>query len=256
MNSNILKVDNMDKLVNEEVDTTNSQLHELLPKSPFRMLILGTSGAGKSNLLLCMVLKMLVYDKVYIYSKHLEQSKYKFLKQHLETLEDTIEKECGHKIKILEHFENTLDKLPRPEDFDKDFRNLVIIDDFALTNKKNLDRIGELYVRGRHHGVSTIFLTQLYFRIPRDFRLNTNYLALFNSYNKRELSSLSQELGGDLPKGKFTQLYNTILSEPYNFFYIDNTTNNPMRRYRKNFDGLYRGELDDAGVKIEDFVSN
>jgi len=255
MNGNILKVDNMDVLVKESKDDMNSQLHELLPKSPFKMLILGTSGAGKSNLLLCMVLKMIVYDKVYIYSKHLEQSKYKFLKQHLENMEDAIEKECGHKIKILEHFENTLDKLPKPETFDKDYRNLVIIDDFALTNKKNLDKIGELYVRGRHHNVSTIFLTQLYFRIPRDFRLNTNYLALFNSYNKRELNSLSQELGGDLPKHKFRDLYNTILSEPYNFFYIDNTTNDPMKRYRKNFDGLYKGHLEEAGVNIQDFVN-
>ena len=61
LSSNVLKVENIDKMVGEETDDKeNNQIHDLLPKHPARILICGTSGAGKSNLLSVMILKQLV----------------------------------------------------------------------------------------------------------------------------------------------------------------------------------------------------
>jgi len=256
MDSNVLKVDNCDTFVKKDYDINDeidNKIHPLLPKSPFRMLITGTSGAGKSNLVLCMILKMLVYDKIYVYSKHLEQDKYKFLKQHLENMEKAMEDMDCLKIKILEQWNNTLDNLPNIETYDKEYRHLVIIDDFATCSKKDMTQITNYFVRGRHHNISVIFLTQLYFKCNRDIRLNTSYLCMFNSFNRREITSLSCELGGDLPKGMFNKIYNAILSEKYGFMYIDNTTSDIPLRYRKGFDGICRTLLDLDGIVLDDF---
>jgi len=93
----------------------------------------------------------------------------------------------------------------------------------------------------------------LYFQTPRAIRLNTNYLAIFESYNRRELTSLTTELGSDLIKGKFQKIYKSVLSKPYNFLYIDNTTNKHSHRYRSSINGLYQGAEEDLDVSIDDF---
>ena len=257
MNSNLTDVDNCDHFINDGnlEEELPSQLHPLLPKSPFKMLITGTSGSGKTNLVICMILKMLVYDKIYVFSRHLLQDKYLFLKQHLENIESAMEKSIGHKITILEKWNDTLDELPSVEDLDKEYRHLILIDDFACCNKSQMTKITDLFIRGRHKNISTIFLTQLYFQTPRPIRLNTNYLCIFESYNRRELTSLTTELGSDLIKGKFQKIYKSVLSKPYNFLYIDNTTNKHSHRYRSSINGLYQGNEEDLEVSLDDFKS-
>ena len=246
LSSNVLKVENIDKMVGEETDDKeNNQIHDLLPRHPARILICGTSGAGKSNLLSVMILKQLVYDKIYVFSKHLEQKKYSYLKNHIEGIEEMFKKKYNLNTNIIEAWESDLTKLPTVEKLDKDYRNLIVIDDFAISSKKEMDRISDLFVRGRHRSTSIIFLTQLYFKCSRDIKLNTTHIILFQSYNKRELISLTTDLGSDLPKGKFKEMYNRILSKNFQFFLIDNTTNDIDRRYRSSWDGL--GEA--GGVK-------
>jgi hypothetical protein len=257
MDKDILIIDNMDDIVQDDVDENegiSNQLHFLLPKHPARILICGTSGAGKSNLLSVMLLKQLVYDKIYCFSRHLEQPKYKFLYNHISGIEDSLKK-ANLNMTILKAWENTLDKLPKVEDLDKSYRNLIIIDDFAVSSKKEMDKISDLFVRGRHKNTTIIFLTQLYFKCSRDIKLNCSHIILFQSYNKRELTSLAMDLGSDLPKGKFQELYNRILSKKFNWFLIDNTTNKKELRYREQWSGLYSADFtENTDVKLEDVI--
>ena len=83
----------------------------------------------------------------------------------------------------------------------------------------------------------------MYFRSPRPVRLNLSYVVLFNNKNKKEISLLATEQGSDLSKGEFQKLYNSILKNKYDFFLIDNETNDENLRYRKNFDGIYTRNL-------------
>ena len=58
-----------------------------MPDRCFRMLICGKSGCGKTNMVLHMLIKPLInYDKVYLYSKNLEQEKYLDLSEILERI--------------------------------------------------------------------------------------------------------------------------------------------------------------------------
>ena len=65
------------------------QRYIYMPDKCFRMLICGPSGCGKTNLLLNILLKPLIqYDKIYLYSKSLEQEKFQYLRERLEEVSD------------------------------------------------------------------------------------------------------------------------------------------------------------------------
>ena len=55
------------------------QLYAFMPERGFRMLICGPSGSGKINTLMHMIYNLLYFDKIFLYAKNLEQSKYKDL---------------------------------------------------------------------------------------------------------------------------------------------------------------------------------
>ena len=56
-----------------------------------------------------------------------------------------------------------------------------------IYNKRLNSIVTELYIRGRKLNISLIFMTQSYFKVPRDIRLNTTHFVITKVPNKREL---------------------------------------------------------------------
>ena len=65
-----------------------------MPSNTFRMLICGPSGCGKTNALMHVLYILLYYDKIYLYSKNLEQPKYPGLVNTFAP----ISRECGYDV--------------------------------------------------------------------------------------------------------------------------------------------------------------
>lgn len=243
--NDILKIYNIDNLVKNENDHQKNQLHTLLPKHPFRMLCIGSSGLGKTSMCVQMITKQACFDKVYVISRHNTQSKYVYLKEYLEDIERSIEDSHNIKHKIIELWSDTLDDLPDiKEGFDPAFRNLILIDDFNNLTKSEEKKIASYFCRCRHANASIILCNQLYFRSPRPVRLNLSHCVLFNNNNNREIQMLANELACDMSSQDFKRLYNTILNRPYQFMLIDNTATNKSLRYRRNWDELYGKDFD------------
>ena len=87
-----MKIPNYD--LASESDSNYKRLLPYTPSNTFRMLMCGASGCGKTNTLMHMLYKFLYYDKIYLFSKNLEQPKYRKL---LETFRP-ISEEVGYDV--------------------------------------------------------------------------------------------------------------------------------------------------------------
>ena len=59
--------------------------------------------------------------------------------------------------------------------------------DDKINNKKLNSIVAELFIRGRKLNIFLIFITRSYFKVPKDFRLNTTHFFITKIRNKREL---------------------------------------------------------------------
>ena len=91
----------------------------------------------------------------------------------------------------------------------------------------------ELFSRGRKLNISLVFITQSYFDVPKDVRLNTSYFFIAKIPNKRQINQIAHL--SDINTKKFVNIYRKCTAEPYSFLVHDTTLapNNPLR-FRKN----------------------
>eukprot|EP01059_Diplonema_ambulator_P003594 TRINITY_DN132_c0_g1_i10.p2 TRINITY_DN132_c0_g1~~TRINITY_DN132_c0_g1_i10.p2 ORF type:complete len:215 (+),score=45.41 TRINITY_DN132_c0_g1_i10:2044-2688(+) len=198
-----MSVVNYDGLVSSKAKHRNVSL--LMPQWPFRLCIVGNSGSGKTNLVMNMLLqpKMLCYDRLYVVSPSLDQEKYAHLQEHFEEHDEKLHNACEKELKkkgvpqekideaLAElkpsgYFYDTIDDLDM-DDFDKEYQNLVVLDDIMLD--KNQKNYINLFSRGRHFNVSVMYLSQSFFRIPKTIRDNSSAFALF-SMSPREVNEI------------------------------------------------------------------
>ena len=79
-------------------------------------------------------------------------------------------------------------------------------------------------------------LSQSYFSVPKDVRLNSTHYLIMKIHNKRELQQIAINHSPDIDYKDFLKIYRNCTKEPYSFLTIDTTlpTENSMR-IRKNF---------------------
>ena len=99
-----------------------------------------------------------------------------------------------------------------------------------IQNKKLNSIVTELFIRGRKLNISLVFITQSYFKVPKDVRLNTTHFFITKILSKREL----QQIAINHSSGISTEEKCTV--EPYSFFVNDTTlSSNNLLRFRKIF---------------------
>ena len=101
-----------------------------------------------------------------------------------------------------------------------------------------------LFIRCRKLNISIVFITQSYFRTPKDARLNSTHYILMKIGNKKELKSIAEENSGHLDFKDFLEIYNYCTNEPYSFMMVD-TRPIACVTFKKNFN-----------EPIKDFINN
>ena len=165
---------NFDEHVNENKTEHNENwLHT--PDHPYRILIIGGSGSGKTNILLNLIENQLNIDKIYLHSKDPYEAKYQYL----------IKKRQGVGLdyfkdpKAIIEYSNDMSDVYKNinyYNFNKENKILIIFDDMIadMIHYKKLDSIvTELFIRGRKLKIYLVFITQSYFKVPKDVGLNT-----------------------------------------------------------------------------------
>ena len=67
---------------------------------------------------------------------------------------------------------------------------MIVFDDMIvdmLSNKKLNPIVTELFIRERKLNISLVFITQFYFTVPKNIRLNLAHYFVMKIPNKREL---------------------------------------------------------------------
>ena len=84
--------------------------------------------------------------------------------------------------------------------------------------------------------ISLVFITQSYFSVPKDVRLNSTHYLIMKIHNGRKLQNIVVNPSVDIYYKGFLKIYGNCINEPYSFLTIDTTlpADNP-KRFRKNF---------------------
>ena len=123
---------------------------------------------------------------------------------------------------FIEHSNDMHDVYKNIDDYNPDKENkiLTVFGDMiadSIHNKKLDSVVTELFIRGRKLNISLVSITQSYFKVPKDVRLNTSHVFIAKISNKRELQQIAINYSSDINTKDFTNIYRKCTSEPYFF---------------------------------------
>ena len=92
-----------------------------------------------------------------------------------------------------------------------------------MSNKEFQTIINEMFIRCRKLNISLVFITQSYFSVPKDVRLNSTHYLIMKINNKRELQNIAINHSADIDDNDFVKIYREYTKKPYSFLTIDTT---------------------------------
>jgi len=209
---------------------------DVIPRHPSRVLFVGKSNSGKSNLMINMLIKPEMYhkyfDEIYLISPtaNILDDLPKFLnlphdRVHNELDASIIEKIMDSQMKKIE--EKGLEKSPK---------TLIILDDIqSSASFCRSSALTALFVQGRHYNISTFCCIQQYKKLPKVARLQASNVFFFPS-SLSEVDALVEDFTPpNFSKKDFKDMIKYCTLEPYNFMHI-NCFCHFKERYRHNLD--------------------
>ena len=148
-------------------------------------------------------------DKFYLYAKDLSEPKYKFL---IKKCEDVGIKHFNDPDQFIECSKTMDDVYENIGDYNPNIQRkiLIVFDDMIadIATKKTFQFIvKELFIRCRRQNISLVFITQSYFSVPKDVRLNSTHYLIIEINNKRELQNIAINYSSDIDYKYFMKIY-------------------------------------------------
>ena len=210
---------NLDSIRNENKKKHNEKW-PYIPDHRYRILIIGGYRSGKTNALLNLINEQGNIDKIYLYLRDLSEPKYEYLIKNcknvgIKRLNDSNEFiECSNTIDDV--YENI-------DDYDSGRKRkiLIVFDDMIediMSNKKTQAIIKELFIRCKKLNTSLVFITQSYFSVPRDVRLNSTHYLIMKINIKRELQNIAINPSADIDYKDFFENLQRIWKRTIFFF--------------------------------------
>jgi hypothetical protein len=199
--------------------------NEYAPQHPFRLLICGSSGSGKTNIMFNIINACDCFDKIYIFAKNIEEPLYKYAKDRLS--------------KQVLFMSDDITKLPPLNNKDVKEQKLVIFDDFVTEDKNTQKLITEYFIRSRKNNISCAYISQSYFLVPKIIRINCNYIILKKIGSDKDFTMiLADHKIGNVNTKQLKQMYQTAIKDGLTgFFMIDLATPSEDMKFRS---GLYQ----------------
>ena len=225
----------------------HSDLKKLLPpqqnphfdqtqiKLPARIGVVASSGGGKSTWLLNFIAKTNdTWGHIFICTKASEPI-YEFLEKRISSKNVTF---C-YKLSALP----SLKDWPEPSK-----QSLVVFDDMCADKDQSL--IAEFFIRGRKvtkYGLTMVYLSQSYFKIPKTVRLQLSYLVILKLSSDRDLNLILSENSLGVDKEELKAVYKEATRKQFDFLKIDINNGDDNRRFSHNFTAFFEIDDDEEG---------
>ena len=178
-----------------------------------------------------------VIDKIYLYARGLIEPKYQFL---IKKRKDAGIKHYNNPNAFTEYSNRMYEIYENINDYNaiRKRKKIIFLDDMMadiMTNKRFQAIMKELFIRCRKLNISLVFISQSYFSVPKDSRLNTTHCFIMKINSRIELKNIATDHSADIDYKDFVKVYRKCTKEPYNFLTIDTTL--PVYvflRFRKN----------------------
>jgi DNA polymerase III delta prime subunit len=190
---------------------------------PFRMLIIGGSGAGKTQTLMNLI-RILngTFNNIHIITKNKDEPLYNYLESKVDT-----------GLSITEG----IDSAPNLDEFDKREQSLIVMDDLVL--EKNQKQLEQYFIRARKLNCSLVYLSQSYFAVPKMIRMNLNYLIIKRLNTLQDLFRMMREYSLGVSKDVLVDLYQHSIQDNKQDFLLVDLDSEPKDRFRFNFLDIY-----------------
>ena len=186
---------NFDNYTNENKTEHNSKWPHI-PGHPYRILIVGGSGSGKTNALFNLINNQPDIDKIYRYAKDPYEAKYQYLINKREKVGLYYLKDPKG---FIEYSNDMQDVYKNMEDYNpgKKRKMLIVFDDMIadMINNKKLNPVVNIKLNIKYFlkvklNISIVFVTQSYFKVPKDVRLNSTHFFIMKIADKKELQQI------------------------------------------------------------------
>ncbi len=194
-------------------------------KLPSGIIIVGSSGGGKTNWLLHFLSLVDSFDRVTIYAKNNVEPLYAHL---IKSLHD-----AGIECDIFD----TLDDVIPALEYDSKKNNAIIIDDFMSAPRKSLEKVEDLFTTGRKTNVTPIWVTQSFFQgTPQKIRQNASYTVIFKLKLRGDAKRICSDLALDTEPKEILEMLTDIQSAGQGqFMLIDKASDDPRLKIRYNW---------------------
>ena len=120
----------------------------------------------------------------------------------------------------------------------KERKILIVLDDMIADMIKNIkinSIVTDVFIGGTKLNISLVFITQSYFKVPEDVRLNSTHFFIMKILNKRVLQQIALNHSSEINSKYFIKIYKKCTAERYSFLVNDATlaSDNPLR-FRKS----------------------
>jgi hypothetical protein len=191
---------------------------------PFRMLIIGGSGAGKTQTFMNILHNFgNTFQNIYIITKNKDEPIYNYL----------MDKTGKDGLEVLEGLKSA----PDLDTLDKEEQTLIVMDDLVL--ERNQHQLEQYFIRARKLNCSLIYISQSYYAVPKMIRQNLTYLVVKRLNTLSDLFRIMREYSLGVDKTQLKKIYESSTSANKQDFLLVDLDADPKDRFRKNFNEIY-----------------
>lgn len=221
-------------------DQQIEQKNTVLPRHSYVWGLIASRGGGKTSLIMRVILDFQKgkFDELYYFSPTFYNDEKlqlilttKGVLRTKEKKQNAVERILHGRKKpsgrvpleniVTSNFRERLQDIIDQKKEDNSKKTLIVFDDLAAGNFYKSPEFIDATFQGRHLEISMIYVSQSYFQVTKQARMNTTYWSLFKTGNNKEIDNFYTEHHAYLDKETWIEIYKKVTKPQFHFLCIN-----------------------------------